>query len=395
MNNSVFLTKVWIVFGISCLSSHVFASPQINCQNFVDQVNSEDYEWDESEIAKKLPQDGDRFQAVLVDRFPDCHILFIERNIERNPIKIRFVFFKREKGELRLKANGEFPLDDSVGSPVESSFIGASKYPFPNNASIIRLRATWSRSGGGFGIGSADSYYLWIDNNKLRPIFHMSDSGSSHYVAVGRDDCLDITQSKSQLKYIDKPKNSGWPNLFVGSTETEHMECGTNAKKHPGDIKPVHETQRKFVWTGKRYELATDFSNLTTGQSSGPKTAIPTTYEKLIPRSSKLKKQDAYLNAAYRYLTKGQMLGETPPPAGLEPFYRCGLSVEQARAFKIEQKRWLTARDKAAKQAGAFGSEPYIAALVKLTTERNIELKKRIESLPRADQRCKNYLPVD
>lgn len=255
MDNSVFLTKAWMILSVSCLSCHAVANPQTDCRNFVDQVNSQSYKWDKSEIAKKLPIDGNRFQAFLVDHLPVCHILFIERNEERNPIKIRIVLFKREKSELRLEASGAFPIDDSVGNPAESSFKGASKYPFQNSAFVLRLNATWSISGGGFGMGSDDSYYIWVDNNKLRPIFQMSDTGSSEYVTTGRDGCRDITQSQSQLKYIHKPQNSGWPDLIVETRETKYTECGTNAKKLPGDIKRVHKTQRKFVWSGERYEM--------------------------------------------------------------------------------------------------------------------------------------------
>lgn len=118
---------------------------------------------------------------------------------------------------------------------------------------------------------------------------------------------------------------------------------------------------------------------------------LPTTFEKILNRSPALKKGDDYLNRAYSYLTGGYLC----PGDGVAGCFICGLPLNKIPTVKIEQKRWLTARDKAAKQAGAFGSEPYVAALVKLTTERNSELKKRIEVLQPADPRCKNYLPVE
>lgn len=118
---------------------------------------------------------------------------------------------------------------------------------------------------------------------------------------------------------------------------------------------------------------------------------LPAIYEELLLASPVLKKQDKYLNNAYQYLTAGYDC----PAGGVSGCFICGLPRNKIPTFKIEQKRWLTARDKAAKQAGAFGSEPYVAALVKLTTKRNGELKKRIETLQPTDPRCKNYLPIE
>lgn len=115
------------------------------------------------------------------------------------------------------------------------------------------------------------------------------------------------------------------------------------------------------------------------------------TYEELLSISAALKKRDKYLNNAYQYLTAGYYC----PGEGMSGCFICGLPLIKIPTFKIEQKRWLTARDKAVKRAGSFGSEPYVAALVKLTTERNSDLQKRIEALPLADPRCKNYLPVE
>lgn len=122
-----------------------------------------------------------------------------------------------------------------------------------------------------------------------------------------------------------------------------------------------------------------------------PKKLPPATYEELFTTSPSLKKQDKYLNNAYEYLTAGYDC----PAGGVSGCFICGLPLNKIPTFRIEQKRWLIARDKAAKRAGAFGSEPYVAALVKLTTERNSELKKRIEALKPTDPRCNNYLPVE
>lgn len=128
---------------------------------------------------------------------------------------------------------------------------------------------------------------------------------------------------------------------------------------------------------------------------------LPDTYEKILINSPILKKQDAYLNGVYEYLTGGYTRGLARDahalncPGNVVTCFICGLPLKNIPSFKAEQKRWLAERDKAAKQAGAFGSDAYIDALIKLTSSRNAELKKRIAALPQTDPRCKDYLPVE
>lgn len=246
MNDFIFKTKLWMICVIACLACPAQAKSMTDCRHVVDKLNSEDYEWKNQANVPDEYTSG--FDAFILGNMPGCRVFLVERNDENTSMKIRLALFEKKNNKLKLVAKGAFPLDESVGSPAVSTFISATRFPFPNQEWIIRLKARWTGGGGGFGTGSEDSYYIFVKDGLLRPIFSMSDAYDSHH-ATGERDCLDITESKSKFSFASNTKNSSWPDLSIEKIETVFLECGTSIKN-----KKVNKSHRQLRWTGKRYE---------------------------------------------------------------------------------------------------------------------------------------------
>lgn len=220
-------------------------------------------------------------------------------------------------------------------------------------------------------------------------------------------------KNKGKLRALDKWQPGSQAALVYSFFKEYGASAPVNEKPFPRVYNFRHEVEKEEFDRACRYDwILTEseyFAALCKTHSSGempdqkatehmatkPEKRLPASYAEMLEYSPALRIQDTYLNQAYRYLTTGQTILHEVPPGSKTGFYYCGLPREEIKALKTEQRAWIKARDKQALEAGAFGTDAYIAALLEITKKRNVELKALIEKHPPKDDACRQLLPKE